>query len=83
MSEPSDSPFEFPCDFPVKAMGRAGVDLESSVRELIGHHAEEVAGAEAVRVAESRNGRFISVTVTVRATQPGATGCDLPGPAQP
>lgn len=66
MSEYDDSPIEFPCDFPIKAMGRAGVDFEATVRTLIGEYADE-AGA-GIKIAESRNGRFVSVTVTVRAT---------------
>ena len=59
----------FPCRFPIKAMGRAGADLEDTVRALVGEHAREAALPDgAVRVTQSRNGRFVSVTVTVWAT---------------
>ncbi|MCS4504099.1 DUF493 domain-containing protein [Arhodomonas aquaeolei] len=62
-----DTPLTFPCDFPIKAMGRAGADIEATVRRLVAAHVcGELAEAD-VRVAESRNGRFLSVTVTVRA----------------
>ncbi len=57
---------EFPCDYPVKAMVRAGDGVRDQVLEAIGKHAS-LSDAEAVRVRPSRNGRFESLTVTVQA----------------
>lgn len=65
MSE--DTLLEFPCAFPIKAMGRNEDDFESLVTTLIFRHAAPVPG-EAVKVAESGEGNFLSVTVTVEAT---------------
>lgn len=62
-----DTPLTFPCDFPIKAMGRAGADIEATVRRLVAAHVCGGLATDDVRVAESRNGRFRSVTVTVRA----------------
>lgn len=58
---------EFPCVFPIKAMGRASPDFESTVTTIVFSHAEPYAG-EAVAVRESGEGNFQSVTVTVVAT---------------
>lgn len=66
MSAPLDSPFSFPCSFPIKAMGRAGQGLEALVLEIVGRHAPEV-DAGALTVRASRGGQWISVTVTIEA----------------
>ena len=57
---------EFPCKFPVKAMGRAEDGFEALVTELILAHAEIYAG-EAVTTNPSSSGNFISVTITIEA----------------
>ena len=68
----SDTPeqetlLEFPCDFPIKAMGAVRDDFDALVVELVRRHAPDLAG-NAVRLSHSSAGRFVSVTVTVRAT---------------
>jgi putative lipoic acid-binding regulatory protein len=65
MSE--DTLLKFPCDFPIKALGRGDVDLEAIVTEIVRRHAPELEQAD-VRLKDSRNGRFHSVTATIRAT---------------
>ncbi len=57
---------EFPCDFPVKMMGRATPAFHVTARALVEKHTGPLAD-EAIQTAESRNGRFVSITVTVRA----------------
>ena len=57
---------EFPCKFPIKAMGRAEDGFEVLVTELILIHAEIYTG-EAVTTNTSGSGNFISVTVTIEA----------------
>ncbi len=63
-----DSCIEYPCDFPIKAMGRAEVcdDFEALVVSLVRKHADF--GEGAVKSRPSKNGNFIAVTVTVHAT---------------
>ena len=62
-----DTLLEFPCAFPIKAMGRNEDDFETLVTTLVFRHAAPVPG-EAVRVNHSGEGNFLSVTVTMEAT---------------
>jgi hypothetical protein len=61
-----ESPLKFPCEFPIKAMGRHEDDFEALVVALISGHVGDIP-AERVRTRPSANGRFLSVTVTVTA----------------
>ena len=58
---------EFPCVFPIKMMGRDSPEFRATARALVEKHAGAVPD-EAVQAALSRNGRFVSVTVTITAT---------------
>mgnify|MGYP006265991857 CR=1 FL=1 len=68
MAELNDSPegLTFPCTFPIKAMGENDDALRQTVLEIVQRHAPEIA-ATSLNTAESRSGRFISVTATIRA----------------
>ncbi|NBC23436.1 MAG: DUF493 family protein [Gammaproteobacteria bacterium] len=62
-----DSLLEFPCDFPIKVMGRdEGDDFRSEAVAIVEAEIGPLA-EDAVTTQPSRNGRFLSVTVTVRA----------------
>lgn len=65
MSE-EDSLFEFPCDFPIKAMGEAADDFDSLVVSLVRKHSPDL-GEGAVRTRTSRGGKYMAVTVTIQA----------------
>ncbi|MEJ2761594.1 MAG: DUF493 domain-containing protein [Gammaproteobacteria bacterium] len=65
MSE-EDSLFDFPCDFPIKAMGEAADDFDSLVVSLVRKHSPDLREG-AVRVRTSRGGKYMAVTVTVQA----------------
>lgn len=58
--------FEFPCDFPIKVMGRDSPEFRATALALIESHTGPLE-PERVRTAVSRNGRFVSVTVTINA----------------
>jgi putative lipoic acid-binding regulatory protein len=66
MSAEDQSPLAFPCEFPVKAMGRGVVGFEYTVLEIVQRHAPE-AGEDALKLAPSRNEKYLSVTVTITA----------------
>ena len=64
-----ESLLEFPCRFPIKAMGRAGGGFEAIAVQIVRAHAEIWPGEdEPVRTNSSRNGNYVSVTVIVEAT---------------
>ena len=67
-STPDDdeSPLKFPCEFPIKAMGKATPELEIAVLEIMNRHVPDL-GEGAVRTRESRNGNYLSITVTIQA----------------
>ena len=58
--------FEFPCKFPVKAMGRGEDGFEALVTGIILAHAEIIVD-EPVKTSFSSSGKYISVTVTIEA----------------
>ena len=57
---------EFPCDFPIKIMGRESDQFRALARELVEKHTGPLAD-DAIVSSLSRNGAFVSVTVTVLA----------------
>ena len=64
-----ESLLEFPCRFPIKAMGRGNGAFEAIVVQIVRTHAELWPGEdEPVRTNPSRNGNYVSVTVIVEAT---------------
>ncbi len=65
-SDPQETLLEFPCKFPVKAMGRNEDGFEALVTKIILTHAEMFA-AEAVTTQLSSTGKYLSVTVTIEA----------------
>lgn len=62
-----ESLLRFPCDFPIKAMGKADADFDARVVELVRKYAPDLTeGAVSTRL--SRNGKYMAVTVTIQAT---------------
>ena len=66
MSE-EDTLFEFPCQFPVKAMGKNTAEFDSIVVAIVREHVEDLKEG-AVKSRLSKGDKFISVTVTIEAT---------------
>lgn len=64
--EDQESPLKFPCEFPIKAMGRATPELEIAVLEIMHRHVPDL-GEGAVRIRKSRQGNYLSITVTIQA----------------
>jgi hypothetical protein len=67
MSERGETLLEFPCRFPIKAMGKAGEDFDSLVTRLVRRHAPDLSEA-AVTLRESSGGKWVSVTFVIEAT---------------
>lgn len=66
MHNEPDSPLQFPCEFPIKAMGLAVHDLEVIVYDIARQHAPDLT-KDALNKRESANGKYISITVTINA----------------
>jgi putative lipoic acid-binding regulatory protein len=62
----SDKLLKFPCSFPIKMMGRASGGFSDVAVQLVEQHVGKVA-ADAIQTSESRNGNFVSVTITIDA----------------
>lgn len=60
---------EFPCDYPIKVMGRQTEHFRTTVLEVFELHAP---GFDAQLITEraSRKGSFLSLTITITATGP-------------
>lgn len=67
MSKPTESLLEFPCRFPIKAMGRAEPGFDSLVVEIVRRHAPDLREG-AVISRPSKGGNWVSVTVTIEAS---------------
>lgn len=58
--------FEFPCQFPIKAMGKNIPNLDLLVVEIVRRHVNHLSES-AVKSRASKGGKFISVTVEIEA----------------
>ncbi len=66
MTSEDETLFEFPCRFPVKAMGRDAEGFPAHVMKLVAAEVGEIKH-EDVDIRSSSQGRFLSVTVTFTA----------------
>ena len=56
----------FPCDFPIKMMGRDEPGFRAAAVALVEQHAGTVSD-DAIRTTMSRKGNFLSITITINA----------------
>jgi putative lipoic acid-binding regulatory protein len=61
------SPLAFPCDFPIKVMGRKQPGFAQAVIDVVLRHAPDYDPAS-VEMRPSRQGRYLSLTCVIRAT---------------
>jgi putative lipoic acid-binding regulatory protein len=61
------SPLAFPCDFPIKVMGRKEPGFAQAVMAVVLRHAPDF-DASTIEMRPSRKGTYLSVTCVVRAT---------------
>lgn len=64
MSE--DTLFEFPCQFPIKAMGKAGLEFDLIVIDIIRRHTADI-NEGAITMRPSKDGNYLAVTVIITA----------------
>ena len=63
----AESALAFPCDFPIKVMGRKERGFAQAVTDIVRKHARDFDPA-GVEMRPSRQGKYLSVTCVVRAT---------------
>ena len=63
----AESPLKFPCDFPIKAIGRSDSGFEARALGIVRHHVPDF-DTDKMRTAASRRGNYLSVTFTVRVS---------------
>jgi putative lipoic acid-binding regulatory protein len=61
------SALAFPCDFPIKVMGRKEPRFAQTITEIVLRHVPDF-NAETIEMRPSRQGKYLSVTCIVRAT---------------
>jgi putative lipoic acid-binding regulatory protein len=66
MNEETETLLEFPSSFPIKALGRDVPEFHQAVMELVAVHASFEPQTD-VRAQPSKNGNFVSVTITFTA----------------
>jgi putative lipoic acid-binding regulatory protein len=67
MPDLEQSLIAFPCDFPIKIMGKTQAGFAQAVIGVVQRHAPEF-DAATMEMRPSREGRYLSLTCTVTAT---------------
>jgi len=57
---------QFPCSFPIKVMGRDENAFKESVVQMVQKYTGNIGDGD-IRVAPSRKGNFVSITITINA----------------
>lgn len=69
MTEQEPPKIEFPCDYPIKVLGRSGEQFETIVLSVFEQHAPGF-DREQIVIKASGKGTFTSLTITITATGP-------------
>ena len=64
--QPEKPLLTFPCQFPMKVMGRREDGFAQTVSEIVLRHADDF-HPETIEMRSSKNGRYLSLTVTINA----------------
>jgi putative lipoic acid-binding regulatory protein len=62
-----DTLLKFPCDFPLKVMGRHNDDFRSIVLGIVQKHAGDIDVGQ-IEERPSKDGKYLGLTYTIRAT---------------
>ena len=67
MKNESDTLLEFPCKFPIKAIGKARDDLDAIIFSLVNPHVPDLSEG-AIKTRLSKKNNYMSITITFTAT---------------
>jgi uncharacterized protein len=66
MNPAEQSVLAFPCEFPIKVMGRRRKDFAQTILEVVTRHAPDFEAAT-IEMRSSREGNYLSLTFTIHA----------------
>ncbi|MEM1110949.1 MAG: DUF493 domain-containing protein [Pseudomonadota bacterium] len=69
MTDEEAPKIEFPCDYPIKVMGRSHENFRALVEDIFERHAPGYA-RDTIKTRTSAKGTFTSLTITITATGP-------------
>lgn len=67
MSEQEPPKIEFPCDYPIKVLGRSSEEFRGIILEVFERHAPGF-DQQTIQVKDSAKGTFTSLTIIITAT---------------
>lgn len=59
---------QYPCDFPIKIMGKSQDDFIQIAIDIVKYHAPGFDETTMLTMKPSKNGTYLSITCTIRAT---------------
>lgn len=62
-----ESLIKYPCDFPIKIMGKAEQDFTEVILAIVKRHAPDF-DETTIEIRSSKGGNYLSITCTIRAT---------------
>ena len=62
----SESLIEFPCEFPIKIMGKDTPKFRSTMHKILEKHVGPI-NEESIKISLSSNANFVSITITITA----------------
>lgn len=62
----NDDIFNFPCEFPIKAMGITSSTLETTVFNIVKQHAPDI-NKKNIKSRPSSNSKYTAITITITA----------------
>ncbi len=61
----NDSALTFPCEFPIKIIGKADLEFQATALAIVRKHYPQL--SESVDIHHSKQNNYISLTVTIQA----------------
>lgn len=66
MQQYNETLLNFPCNFPIKIMGKANQDFEFLILGIVRKHSPDI-GEAAIKIRHSKEGTYMSITVVIPA----------------
>lgn len=67
MTTEPESLLVFPCEFPIKAMGKASATFEAQIISIMRRHVPDL-DETTITCRPSQGGNYLAITVTIQAT---------------